>query len=332
MNQAVSVKRPVVLMLAITMVLMLAIPAGLVSILPSKKQSGAPQDTSLVASDQKIKVYLTEKKQVVEMPLEEYVKGVVAAEMPANFALEALKAQAIAARTNVVRRLEKKVLTPEGANVSDDHTQTQAYSSDEKLKSRWKDVMEYQLNMNKITQAVNETRGQILTYNGEPIDALFFSTSNGYTENSQDYFGRAYPYLRSVDSPWDKQTKHATDVTTFSMQDFTNKLGINAVVTSANQASIIKVLETSKSNRVKTIRVADKTLTGPQFREALGLYSSDFSWKVEGTTIVFTTHGYGHGVGMSQNGANGMAQEGKSAPQILTHFYQGSVLTTYKKT
>ncbi|MFC4769500.1 stage II sporulation protein D [Effusibacillus consociatus] len=329
MNNAAAVNRPIFIMLALTLVLMLAIPAGLVSILP-KKQAPAPELT-VKTDDTKIKVFLTEKQEVVEVPLEEYVKGVVAAEMPVTFSMEALKAQAVAARTNAVRRIQKNILTAEGAHVTDDHRQFQAYSSDEKLKKRW-GVLEYQLNLNKIVQAVNETKGQILTYHGEPIDALFFSKSNGKTENSQDYWGgKALPYLRSVDAPWDKEGKHAADNTSMSLQEFHRRLGINDAVTSANQSQMIKAVEKSSSNRVKKIRVGSKVMSGAEFREALGLYSTDFSWTIEGDRITFTTHGYGHGVGMSQYGADSMAKEGKKAPDILTYFYQGTTLAPYKK-
>lgn len=330
MNNAATLNKPVILMLAMTLVLMLAIPAGLVSILPKHKQSGATEHTTLNAEGQTIKVWMQETGKIVEIPLEEYVKGVVAAEMPADFPLEALKAQAIAARTNAVRILKANVRTPEGAHVTDDHRQIQAYSSDEKLKNRW-GIVQYQLNMNKIIQAVNETHGQILTYEGKPIDALFFSTSNGYTENSQDYFTKALPYLRSVESPWDKQAKHASDVMSLSLQEFAKRLGIQTVVTASSPNPLIKVLETSETKRIKKIRVADKVMSGPEFREALGLYSTDFSWIIEGNKIIFTTHGYGHGVGMSQYGADGMAKEGKSAQQILAHFYQGATVSAYKK-
>lgn len=316
-------------MLALTLVLMLAIPAGLVSILPKKEAVPAPK-AQVAADDTTIKLYVKDKKQIVQIPLEEYVKGVVAAEMPVTFSMEALKAQAIAARTNAVRRIQNNLLTPEGAHATDDHRQFQAYSSDDQLKEHW-GVVEYQINMNKIVQAVNETKGQILTYNGEPIDALFFSTSNGKTENSQDYWGKALPYLRSVDSPWDKDAKHATDTKALSLQEFNKLLGINAVVTSANQGQMIKVLDTSSSHRIKKILVAGKQMSGPEFRDALGLYSTDFAWKVEGSSITFTTHGYGHGVGMSQYGADGMAKEGKKAAEILTYFYQGTTLAPYKK-
>lgn len=327
MRNTAATYNPIIVMLALTLVMMLAIPAGLVSVLPKREQ--APQ-LKAGTGDPRVKVYIKEKKEVVEIPLEEYVKGVVAAEMPAAFSMEALKAQAIAARTNAVRRIQKNALLPEGAHVTDDYRRDQAYSSDEKLKQRW-GVVEYRLNMNKISQAVNETKGQILTYNGEPIEALFFSTSNGKTENSQDYWGKALPYLRSVDSPWDKEAKHAVDTKTMPLEEFHRLLGIQAVATSANQGNMIKVLETSASNRVKKIQVGNKVMSGPEFREALGLYSTDFSWKIEGNSITFTTRGYGHGVGMSQNGAEGMAKEGKTAREILAHFYQGATLASYQK-
>ncbi|GAX89634.1 stage II sporulation protein D [Effusibacillus lacus] len=329
MRSATATYKPIIGMLVITLVLMIAIPAGLAGLLSKTGSRNGESRLQAAPDDMKIKIYLKEQKQVVELPLEEYVKGVVAAEMPVTFSMEALKAQAIAARTNAVRRIQKNLLTPEGAHITDDHRDVQAYSSDEKLKKRW-GVFEYQFNLNKIAQAVNETRGQILSYNGEPIDALFFSASNGKTENSQDYWGRPLPYLRSVDSPWDKQTKYMEGTKSIPLEEFHRLLGIPSAVTAANQNQTIQVLETSATNRVKKIRVAGITITGPQFRETLGLASTDFSWKVEGSTITFTTRGNGHGVGMSQYGAEGMAKEGKQAHEILSHFYQGATLTPYQ--
>ncbi|BCJ87741.1 stage II sporulation protein D [Effusibacillus dendaii] len=327
MNQAAMSKKPILLLFALTIVLMMVLPAGLIRLM----SHGQPTKTvpSIHANEPSINVYLKETKQIVKMPLEEYVKGVVAAEMPVTFPLEALKAQAIAARTNAVKKIESHTLTPEGANVTDDYRQIQAYSTDEQLKQRW-GMLSYEVNMSKIMQAVNETRGKILTYQQQPIEALFFSTSNGKTENAQDYFGRALPYLRTVDSPWDKQAKHATDTKTIPLKDMSKLLGINAVAASAGNGQWLQVLETSQTNRIKKIKVANQVMTGPDFREKLGLYSTDFSWKIDGDSIIFTTHGYGHGVGLSQYGAEGMAKEGKRAEDILAYYYQGTSIANYQ--
>ncbi|MCI3921384.1 stage II sporulation protein D [Paenibacillus sp. TRM 82003] len=273
-----------------------------------------------------VTVYLTKREETVDVPLEAYVRGVLAAEMPASFELEALKAQAIAARTYIVRRLEASATAPPtdlpegaGAAVVTDTVQHQAYATDDALRERW-GWFAYARNLDKLTRAVNETAGLILTYEGEPIDATFFSASNGRTENAEDYWRDAVPYLRSVASPWD--AKYAPDYerqTTFSFGELYRLLELPAT----NRAPTIVVESTSAGGRVLTAKVAGRTFTGRDIRERLGLASSDFRWEINKDEVIFTTEGYGHGVGMSQWGANGMAKEGGTAEAILTHYYSG---------
>lgn len=307
-----------VLLLLIT----LGVPAAIVALLgakhpvpPLEAQAQLPEDGPL------IRVSLKETGKIITLPLEEYVKGVVAAEMPASFALEALKAQAVAARTNVVRRLQEGTQTAEGADISDDYTSGQAYCSDEKLRQLW--GTDYSAKMQKIITAVAATQGEILTYGGRPIDAAFFSTSNGYTEASEDYWGEKLPYLRSVPVPWDAQAPRAHNEQTLSLSQLYSRLGVASITAASPQAPPLRVLEETPSQRVKSILVGDKILSGRQFREALGLYSTAFQWQLHGDTITFYTRGYGHGVGMSQYGAEGMARAGYTYQQILTYFYQG---------
>ena len=309
----------IVAILTVTVLL----PSALVALWPSDGQADAPSIVQLnTDEDMQVDVYLHDAKQIVTMPLEKYVRGVVAAEMPVKFEKEALKAQAIAARTYVARRLAKGTKTVEGADVTDDHNDGQAYLTDEKLQKNW-GLLDYPKNLSKINEAVNETRGQILLYQGDPIEALFFSTSSGMTENSEDYWGKAVPYLRSVKSPWDEQSEKFKSTTEIKLSDFTQKLGIASVMTAANVNGLIQPLEKTATNHIKKIRVGDKTFSGADFRALLGLRSTWFTWQVAGDTITFVTHGYGHGVGLSQYGANGMAQEGKKAEEIVTYYYRG---------
>jgi stage II sporulation protein D len=309
------------------------LPAALVSLWPSKDSPEEPHklvELQVDEDDVQVRVLLKDQDKVVTMPLEKYVRGVVAAEMPITFEKEALKAQAIAARTYIVRRLASGATKGDRYDVSDDHTESQAFSSDEKLQQRW-GMIAYAQNLSKLNEAVNETKGQILLYDGKPIEALFFSTSSGRTENSEDYWDKTIPYLRSVPSPWDEQSDKYTSQTSMQIREMQTKLGVTAVLTAANLDAVLKPLEKTATEHIKKIQVGDKTFSGREFREKLGLRSTWFTWKVEGDTITFFNRGFGHGVGLSQYGANGMAKEGYKAEQIVKHYYQGVEIADVKR-
>ncbi|OCA82420.1 stage II sporulation protein D [Bacillus sp. FJAT-27225] len=269
-----------------------------------------------------VAVYRTAQQKIEKLQLNKYLEGVVAAEMPAEFEEEALKAQALTARTYIVQQLltEEKLGLPEGAQVTDTEIH-QVFKSDEELKQPkpkgW--GSDYNWKKKKIREAVRATDGQILTYNGKAITATFFSTSNGYTENSEEYWPNAFPYLRSVESPWDKKSPKYKSQMTIAVTDFESKLGVKI----GNSKTIGVIKGRTAGNRVGTVDFNGKSLTGKQIREQLGLRSSDFSWERRGDKILITTRGFGHGVGMSQYGANGMAAEGKSYEEIVKHYYKG---------
>ncbi|WP_026672825.1 stage II sporulation protein D [Alkalihalobacterium bogoriense] len=272
-----------------------------------------------------VAVFRSKQDTIEEIGLEDYVVGVVASEMGPNFELEALKAQAIAARTYIVRHMlnpngkdDRKL--PDGATVNDTEMY-QVYHSPEELKAKWSD---YEANMNKIRQAVYATQGEVLTFEGEPIEALFFSTSNGFTENSEDYWTGEIPYLRSVESPWDKESPRYEGQTQMTVAELETKLG----VTLPAGDEIGEIVSRTKGNRVSKVIINNKEFTGRDIRELLGLDSSDFQWHRNGNTITFVTRGWGHGVGMSQYGAEGMAKEGKTYKDIIEHYYNGVSLTT----
>jgi stage II sporulation protein D len=285
---------------------------------------GSHQET-VTAQGLMIPVYLTKKDEIETVPLEQYVKGVLAAEMPVEFELEALKAQAMAARTYVVRRVLEKDYSnvPVNDALVTDTTAHQAYLTDQQLREKWtKDT--YEKNMAKIDRAVNETKDMILTYEHKPINATFFSTSNGYTENSEDYWPFMSPYLRSVPSPWDvKLSSRYQETVDITYKNMLQKLGVTSIATTGTGTKSMKVLEWSTGHRIKKMTIGGKTFSGREVREKLGLASSQFAWKWSGSKITFTTYGYGHGVGLSQWGANGMAKEGKTAAQIVTYYYTG---------
>lgn len=270
-----------------------------------------------------VPVYRTGQKQVEKVPIEHYVAGVLSSEMPATFEIEALKAQAMAARTYIVKQLlsPPEINLPEGAAVTDT-VHHQVFRNEEELRTLW--GKDFNWKYERIIKAVRETEGQILAYEGEPITASFFSTSNGYTENAEDYWENELPYLKSVESPWDKKSPKFTTKQTMSVKEFSEKLTVDV----PKQQDIAKVIERTAGNRIAKVEIGGKTFTGRDVREALELHSSDFAIVRKGNTIEINTKGYGHGVGMSQYGANGLAQKGKSAEEIVQYYYKGVDVTT----
>lgn len=270
-----------------------------------------------------ISVFRTKTQKVEKLPIEEYVLGVVASEMPAKFELEALKAQSLSARTFIIKRLKEGKPLEEGGIV-DDTVQFQVFQDRDDLKKRY--GAQYEANIAKIERAVKATEGQILTYDGQPITASFFSSSNGYTENSEEYWNNSAPYLKSVPSPWDSVAPDYIATKAVSINDFEQKLNVKI-----NKSDIGKVIARTNSNRVEKVAFGKKTLTGKEIREKLNLRSTDFSWERKGDEIIITTKGYGHGVGMSQYGANELAKQGKTYDDIVKYYYKGVNITKLSK-
>nr|WP_246183358.1 stage II sporulation protein D [Paenibacillus methanolicus] len=297
---------------------------------PLKPDKEQPPTTKTIADYERLRVsvYVTETERIERLPIELYVRGVLAGEMPINFELEALKAQAIAARTYIYRRLmsgDRSGTPDEQANVTNT-VQHQVYIPMAELLNRWKGQQKED-NLAKLNRAVEETKGQIITYAGEPIQAAFFSTSNGYTENAADYWTLDVPYLKSVASPWDKAiSPRYKETVTMKIADLADKLGVKK-----SAVRQMRVLERTEGKRIATVSVGGEKLSGREFREKLGLASSQFDWQLDGSEIHITTYGFGHGVGMSQWGANGMAQAGADAKRILLHYYSGTKVEQVSK-
>ncbi len=252
--------------------------------------------------------------QVINLELESYIIGVVGAEMPASFNVEALKAQSVLARTYALKKIDRK-------EKLSDTTSHQVYKDNNQLKSMWgSDFDKY---YNKIKQAVASTTGEYLTYNGDYIEAIYHSTSNGKTEDSLAVWGNSYPYLKSVDSHWDLE---ASSYSRRITKDFDNLRTITGI--DFNENTNIKILSKTNGNRIDKIKIDDTIFSGIELRTLLGLRSADFDIIFENGKVIFITRGYGHGVGMSQYGANGMAKEGSNYINILKHYYPG---TTIKK-
>ena len=267
------------------------------------------------ANNQTIIVKDKGKNTIDEIDLEEYIIGVVAAEMPASFNIEALKAQAVAARTYAIYKINTS--NKEYDVVSD--ISNQSYITVNKMKEKWgKDFNKY---YEKIKNSVDSTKGQILTYNGEVIEAFYFAMSNGYT--SSLVFSENKEYLQSVESAFDNNSlKNFIVTTNFNKNDFCDKLQIKC------NTIEIKDIKRSSTNRVNEITINNITFKGTDVRKKLGLRSTDFEISLLNDEISITTKGYGHGVGMSQYGANGMANSGKNYQEILTYFYKNVKLSS----
>lgn len=255
--------------------------------------------------------HIVDNKEVInneKLKLENYIIGVVAAEMPATFSSEALKAQAVAARTFAFEKLVNKTI-----DINDiENDKGQAYISKEEMKEIWKD--RYEENYKKISNAVIETRGEIITYNDKPIKSYYFSMSNGKTEESKNVFGELN-YLVSVDSSWDKNVDNYIVEKKISKEDFINKIELNSNNIEINE------IKRNDTNHVEFIVINNIKISGIEFRKKLELRSTDFDINILEDYIIIKTRGYGHGVGMSQYGANAMALEGKKYNDILNYYY-----------
>lgn len=268
-----------------------------------------------------VKVKRETKNIIEEIPLEEYVVGVLSGEMPASFELEALKAQAVAARSYVLKKMEK---SNEEYDVVDT-VSNQVYLSETELKEKWKD--QYQNYMKKMKIATTQTKGEYLEYDGKVIDAFFFSTSVGVTENSGEIFSSQLPYLVSVESKWDKEVSPVFEVNyEFSLADFYTKLGLPY----KNKLEI-EIIKKTSSGRIKELKINGNSFSSSTVFSKLNLKSTFFTIEQVGSNVRITTNGYGHGVGMSQYGAQGMAKNGYSYDQILKHYYQGVEIKNLKK-
>ncbi|MDR0930073.1 MAG: stage II sporulation protein D [Oscillospiraceae bacterium] len=256
--------------------------------------------------------------QTLPMPREAYLTGVVAAEMPALYEAEALKAQAVAARTRVVGQHCRS--HPE-ANVCMDSACCQGYLDEAGQRARW--GADYEFYHEKISQAVRDTAGLILTYKGEPIEVLYHAASGGYTEDVEQVYAHALPYLRGVPSPGEEGASGHETVQSFPMAALVALFPEEA----EGGAVALEILARSASGRVTELQIGQHKMTGRTFRAILSLKSTNFYFSWDGDTLIIRQLGYGHGVGMSQAGANAMAREGAAFDQILLHYYTGVSLT-----
>ncbi|MCI1958508.1 MAG: stage II sporulation protein D [Clostridia bacterium] len=250
---------------------------------------------------------------------EDYIVGVVAAEMPALFEQDALKAQAVAARTYADRKIKNSVTIAEL-----EKNGGQAYVSKSGMKKKW--GSNFNKYYEKVRSAVYDTKGEIMVYDGEPILAAFHAISCGKTESAANVWQKDEPYLKSVDSSMDKSSSQYEEEVKIPSKTVASKLEQakkGLILNSGGLKAQMQVLERTDAGYIKTMQIGNLVFTGPEIRQILGLRSSDFTVKEDGDNLVFTTKGYGHGAGMSQYGANCLAQEGKNYKDILKYYYTG---------
>lgn len=278
-----------------------------------------------------IKVYNNDTGKVMEMDLEQYILCVTAAEVPASYEMEAIKAQAVAARTYAVdsmRAFGGSGYSKGNADASTSSAEFQAYADEAELKKRW--GADYEYYMQRIRQAVEATSGQILTYNGKPIHALFHAVSGGRTEDVQAVFNMNLPYLKSVVSSGEENAPRFKQNFTFTrkkLADLLNRAYPKAQVSAGRLQGQLEIKSRLPSGQVDEIRIGQLTITGREFRKATGIGSANFTIGYTDSQAVIYTKGFGHGVGMSQAGANAMAKGGSDYKSILLHYYTDVKLT-----
>ena len=270
-----------------------------------------------------IKLLHTDTNTVEEVALDNYLCNVVSAEMPVDFEKEALKAQAIVARTYTIYKVNNK--KHENADVCDDSTCCQAWISKEDRLARWDGDKEAK--WSKIEECVNETKGKIITYNNQPINAFFHSNSGGKTELPVDVWGGGsnMPYLQVVETSGEDAYSQYNSEVELTNEELLEKLKAKYtdIQIDFNNDDDIKILEYTSSGRVKTIKFGNHEISGTEARNIFGLRATNFDISKNEGKIKFTVKGYGHGVGMSQTGADSLAKEGKNCEDIIKHFYIG---------
>lgn len=275
----------------------------------------------------RILVYVKDQDKTVDMEFSEYLKGVVAGEMPGSFHIEAMKAQAVAARSFILARkagYDKTGYPNEhkGAVICTDHTHCKAYLSKEVAAAKWGDswIGDY---WPKISDAVEQTKGLIMTYNSEPVNALFHSTSSGHTESSKDVWGGDVPYLSGVDSPGDKVSPKYQSQKKVGVEEFKNTILKHYPEAVFDDALMVTNIVRSNAGGIISADIGGVSLKGTEIRTMFELNSANITFKTEDGYVIMDVLGHGHGVGMSQYGANYLAQQGMGYVDILKTYYTG---------
>lgn len=298
-------------------------PSGTITVQVPKPEASKPEAQKPETPEKKEKIIQVNHNGTLQpMEVEEYITSVVAGEVYPSFEPEALKAQAVAARTYLYYKMNGGGCA-NGGDICTKSTHCQAFKSQEQMHSQWGG--NYEKYFSAISAAVQATAGEIIKYENKPICALYHSSSVGSTEDCVSVFGGTHPYLVSVKTDADKSEQELTQSLTLTKEEFIKK--INAAFEGANVNAIsIKITSYTAAGRVSTLQVGEKTVKATALRTALGLRSTDFTFENNKTSITFYMKGHGHGVGMSQHGAQAMALEGATYKEILTHYYTGTTI------
>ena len=284
-------------------------------VLAENTTSSQPQ--KLNPETENFKVLISDTNETVTLTREEYIFGVIAGEMPALYEPEALKAQAVCAYTFLKWRQKENSDKP--YDITDNFQVDQCYIKKEKALEKWgSNADEYS---EKIENAIESVKGQALYYDGEIILSVYHAVSAGITESAKNVWGKDYPYLQSVSSIGDKLATNYITTATATKEKIEECFSVT--VPSGLKGTFADFKRTN-SGYVKEVKICGKEFSGSKVREALGLKSTNFSVAIKDNVFTFNVYGYGHGVGMSQNGANYMAQQGSDYKEILTHYYKGS--------
>lgn len=294
----------------------------------SKESTSVPDKQSDESKNKTdtVKVLLKEENKVIEVELKEYLLGVLAAEMPATYHEEALKAQAVTAYTYLLYRRgvqnEKPDATLKGADLSDDSSTHQGYLTPDAREEKWGDkTKSYE---KKLTEAIKAVSDEIITFEGKPIMAAFHAINSGVTNSAKTVWGGEVAYLQSVVSTGDRLSPDCTKTVAIKAEELSQMLAnLEDCELSGEAEDWIGEIRTTSSGYVSGIKAGGKEYTGIRFREATGLRSAVFTYEYKNGSFHFTTEGYGHGVGLSQYGADYMARQGSSWEEIIKHYYTG---------
>lgn len=296
---------------------------------PKTEEKPPEETTTPVQYDYKqynvVKLLHTKTGEIEEIKLDEYLYGVVSAEMPADFHIEALKAQAVVARTYTMHKILNNGGKHGEASICDDSACCQAWISKEDRLAKWEEA-DREWKWNNIVTAVNETAGKIIVYDGQPINAFFHASSGGTTEMPINVWGGSgYPYLQVVTTAGEDAYGQYSSEVELTKEQVIDKIKEthSDVVIDFNEPTAIQILEYTDSGRIKTMKFGNINLSGVEVRKIFNLRSAKFSVEILDDLVKFSVIGYGHGVGMSQTGADALAKEGKTFSDIINHYYVG---------
>lgn len=295
---------------------------------PSSERDSGYISVSDSKDDSYISVFNPDDNSVEKMDMRDYCIGVVAAEMPASYEIEALKAQALVALTYAQYVKDNNI--SENGDIAADSSVNQGFLTEDEMKEKWGG--NYDEYHEKICEAVDAVINYRIYYDSKPIDALYHAISFGKTEDAETVWGKDIPYLKSADSSWDKQSPRFSSTTVFDLEQFRERCAkTDSISLGDDEKTWFSDIKKSKAGTVESIKIGGVTLSGAEVRTLFSLRSPAFDLTYDNGYFTFKSYGYGHGVGMSQYGANCMALDGKKYNEIIAHYYKGVSIVNVKK-